>query len=111
MPGRSSFRSRWILAAILVLLAGGGYAAWRAWSGPAANSAQTAPPPPVPVTVATVQKGDFPVYLNGLGVVEPYDTVTVSSRVDGEITKIYFKQGQMVTEGQILAQIDPRPYQ
>jgi membrane fusion protein, multidrug efflux system len=58
-----------------------------------------------------VRKSDFPVYLNGLGVVEPYDTVTVSSRVDGEITKIDFRQGQMVKAGDILAEIDPRPYQ
>jgi multidrug efflux system membrane fusion protein len=58
-----------------------------------------------------VQTADFPVYLNGLGVVEPYDTVTVSSRVDGEVVKVDFKQGQMVKEGDILAQIDPRPYQ
>ena len=54
---------------------------------------------------------DFPVYLNGLGTVQPYDTVTVRSRVDGEVTDIAFKQGQMVEEGSILAQIDPRPYQ
>jgi membrane fusion protein, multidrug efflux system len=43
--------------------------------------------------------------------VEPYDTVTVNSRVDGEVTKVAFKQGQMVKEGDILVQIDPRPYQ
>jgi multidrug efflux system membrane fusion protein len=49
--------------------------------------------------------------LTGLGVVTPYDTVTVSSRVDGEITKVDFKQGQIVKEGDVLAQIDPQPYQ
>jgi membrane fusion protein, multidrug efflux system len=49
--------------------------------------------------------------LNGLGTVEPYETVTVSSRVDGEITMVGFKQGQMVNQGNILAEIDPRPYQ
>ena len=66
---------------------------------------------PVPVTTALVRKADFPVYLTGLGTVEPYNTVTVSSRVDGEITKVFFRQGQMVKEGDTLATIDPRPYQ
>ena len=114
MSERSPSRSRWLVAAILAVVAVCGYLGWRAYDGAAANSpkAQNAPPPaPIPVTVAPVRKADFPVYLNGLGVVEPYDTVTVSSRVDGEITKIDFKQGQMVKEGDILAQIDPRPYQ
>jgi multidrug efflux system membrane fusion protein len=72
----------------------------------------TAPAPvAIPVTIAQAQKTTFPVYLNGLGTVQPYETVTVGSRVDGEITKVAFKQGQMVKEGDILVQIDPRPYQ
>ena len=66
---------------------------------------------PIPVTVVRVQKTDFPVYLNGLGTVQPYDTVTVRSRVDGQIIKVAFRQGQMVKEGDTLVQIDPRPYQ
>jgi multidrug efflux system membrane fusion protein len=66
---------------------------------------------PIPVTVVRVQKTDFPVYLNGLGTVQPYDTVTVRSRVDGQIIKVAFRQGQMVKEGDIVVQIDPRPYQ
>ena len=113
MSERSPSRSRWLVAAILAVVAVCGYLGWRAYDSAAANAAkaQNAAPPPIPVTVAPVRKADFPVYLNGLGVVEPYDTVTVSSRVDGEITKIYFKQGQMVKAGDILAQIDPRPYQ
>jgi multidrug efflux system membrane fusion protein len=65
----------------------------------------------VPVTFVTLQKSDFPVYLNGLGTVEPYQTVTVRSRVDGQIIKIAFKQGQMVKQGDVLVEIDPRPYQ
>lgn len=58
-----------------------------------------------------VRKTDFPVYLNGLGTVQPYDAVTVRSRVDGQIIKVAFRQGQMVKEGDTLVQIDPRPYQ
>jgi membrane fusion protein, multidrug efflux system len=64
-----------------------------------------------PVTVSKVSTADFPVNLNGLGTVQPYDTVTVRSRVDGEVTKVSFRQGQMVKEGDLLVQIDPRPYQ
>ena len=63
------------------------------------------------MTVAEVKKGDFPVYLNGLGTVQPFDTVQVRSRVDGEVLKVDFKQGQMLEEGDLLAEIDPRPYQ
>ena len=112
MSERSVFRSGWLVA-IVAAIAVGSYLAWRAYNGAAADAAkaQSAPPAPIPVTVAPVRKADFPVYLYGLGVVVPYDTVTVSSRVDGEITKIDFKQGRMVKEGDILAQIDPRPYQ
>jgi multidrug efflux system membrane fusion protein len=65
----------------------------------------------IPVTIAQAVKADFPVYLNGLGAVEPYQTVLVRSRVDGQVIKIDFKQGQMVKEGDVLVEIDPRPYQ
>jgi membrane fusion protein, multidrug efflux system len=65
----------------------------------------------IPVTIAQAAKADFPVYLNGLGAVEPYQTVLVRSRVDGEVIKIDFKQGQMVKKGDVLVEIDPRPYQ
>jgi membrane fusion protein, multidrug efflux system len=68
-------------------------------------------PAPIPVTVAPVKKADFPVYLNGLGTVQPFSTVTVRSRVDGQIIKVLFKQGRMVKEGDTLVEIDPRPYQ
>jgi multidrug efflux system membrane fusion protein len=67
-------------------------------------------PAPIPVTVAKVQKADFPVYLVGLGTVQPYRTVTVRSRVDGQITKVGFRQGRPVNEGDVLVEIDPRPY-
>jgi multidrug efflux system membrane fusion protein len=77
----------------------------------AKDKTATAQAASIPVTVGTVEKADFPVYLRGLGTVQPYQTVTVRSRVDGEVIKIAFKQGQMVKEGDILAQIDPRPYQ
>ena len=67
--------------------------------------------PPIPATIQTINNSDFPVYQNGLGTVQPYDTVTVRSRVDGQVIKVGFRQGQMVNEGDLLVQIDPRPYQ
>jgi multidrug efflux system membrane fusion protein len=65
----------------------------------------------VPVVVATTQKGDLPVYLIGLGSVSAFNTVTVRSRVDGQIVKVNFTEGQFVHEGDALIEIDPRPYQ
>jgi multidrug efflux system membrane fusion protein len=77
----------------------------------AAKSEAPAGPPPVPVEAQTVEKKDFPVVLESLGQVAPYQTVTVKARVDGQITRIAFKEGQMVKEGDLLAEIDPRPFQ
>jgi multidrug efflux system membrane fusion protein len=65
----------------------------------------------VPVVVATAQRGDLPVYFNGLGTVTAFNTVTVRSRVDGQITKINFQEGQFVQQGQDLVDIDSRPFQ
>lgn len=66
---------------------------------------------PTVVSVETSQKVDFPVYLNGLGTVTPLKIVTVRPRVDGEIMKITFTEGQTVKEGDLLAEIDPRPFE
>src|ERR1700682_4390687 len=65
----------------------------------------------VPVVVATAQRGELPVYLNGLGTVNGFNTVTVRTRIDGQIVKINFQEGQFVRQGQDLAEIDSRPYQ
>jgi membrane fusion protein, multidrug efflux system len=69
------------------------------------------PPPPIAVDMATVQRADVPVYLEGLGTVQAFYTVTVTARVDGQIEKVAFKEGQDVKKGALLVQIDPRPYQ
>jgi multidrug efflux system membrane fusion protein len=66
---------------------------------------------PVPVLAATAATKDVPVYLNGLGTVAPLNTVTVKSRVDGQLLRIDFQEGQMVRAGQVLAELDPRPFQ
>jgi membrane fusion protein, multidrug efflux system len=65
----------------------------------------------VPVVVATAQKGDLPIYFNGLGTVTAFNTVMVRTRVDGQIVKINFQEGQMVHQGDDLVDIDSRPYQ
>jgi multidrug efflux system membrane fusion protein len=65
---------------------------------------------PIPVSIANAVQGDFPVYLTGLGTVTPLHTVTVRSRVDGELVKVAFTEGQMVRQGDLLAEIDPRPF-
>ena len=65
----------------------------------------------VPVVVAAAHRGDLPVYFNGLGTVTAFNTVTIHSRVDGQLINVAFKEGQYVHEGNLLAQIDPRPFQ
>src|SRR5256714_4376563 len=107
---------RWVLLA--VVLVAGGYFGWQRLHSPNqtdhANNAQktvAATGGAVPVTVASVEKADFPVLLTGLGTVQGFNTVVVRSRVDGQIDKIAFKEGDLVKQGDLLAQIDPRPFQ
>ena len=105
--------TRWIL--LLLAAAGLGYFGWLRFHGEdqatAANNAQKAGRSAVRVTIAPVEKTDFPVYLTSLGTVQAFNTVVVRSRVDGQIDQIAFKEGQLVNQGDLLAQIDPRPYQ
>jgi multidrug efflux system membrane fusion protein len=76
-----------------------------------AAPAEAKGPPAALVSVATVKRADFPLYLDSLGQVQAYNTVTVRTRVDGQVMKIAFTEGQMVKAGDLLAQIDPRPFQ
>lgn len=102
---------RTIFVLALALAAGGGYAAWRAHDGAdAATPRATAPARPIPVTTASARRTDVPVSLVGLATVQPLTVVTVRSRVDGEVMRIGFAEGQMVKAGDVLAEIDPRPY-
>ncbi|MBV9294898.1 MAG: biotin/lipoyl-binding protein, partial [Acidobacteriaceae bacterium] len=65
----------------------------------------------VPIMASAAHQGDMPVYLQGLGTVTAFNTVTVKTRIDGQLTRVSFSEGQNVHEGDVLAEIDPRPYQ
>src|ERR1700760_3499536 len=108
-------KSRTFVSVVLIAaVAAGGYYGWtRYHSGQQAAAAAGAKKaaPAVQVSIAPVQKADFPVYLTGLGTVQGFNTVLVRTRVDGQIDKIAFKEGQLVNQGDLLVEIDPRPYQ
>jgi len=86
----------------------------RVWTPPsqtATTPAQQSGPAPIVVTVTPAKRADFPVVLQSIGQVQAYNTVLVRARVDGQIMKIAFNEGQMVKQGDLLAQIDSRPFQ
>ena len=105
----------WIL--FVAAIAAAGYFGYHRYYGPEAiaktEAAQKAAArrPAIPVSIAPVEKADFPVYLTGLGTVQGFNTVQVRTRVDGQIDKIAFQEGQLVKQGDLLAEIDPRPFQ
>src|ERR1700675_2067942 len=109
---KKSRTTRWILLVLAVAVAG--YFGWyRPHAIEVAANAQKSRPkaPPVRVSIAPVEKSDFPVYLTGLGAVQAFNTVVVRTRVDGQIDKIAFQEGQSVNQGDLVAEIDPRPFQ
>lgn len=104
---------RWILVALTLAVCGGLYFGYGRLYGRPEQAATTAKArsAAVPVTIMTAKATTFPVVLSGLGTVQAFNTVTARTRVDGEVVKILFKEGQTVQQGDLLAQIDPRPYQ
>jgi membrane fusion protein, multidrug efflux system len=100
-----------VLFAVLLIAVGGYFVLGQVERDKARAAAAATPPPGVPVTVAIAEAKDVPVYIRGLGTVQAYKTVAVKTRVDGQIVKITFQEGQDVKEGDPLFQIDPRPYQ
>jgi multidrug efflux system membrane fusion protein len=108
----ASRTNRWVL--LIAALAGIGYFGWQRFGGGHASQVQAAQKSPapsaVPVKLASVEKADFPVYLTGLGTVQGFNTVVVRTRVDGQIDKIAFQEGQFVKQGDTLVEIDPRPF-
>jgi multidrug efflux system membrane fusion protein len=115
-PRTRRSRSRLIIPLIVIIAAGGGLAWWwqthhapqPAGRGAAGRNGQTAAQP---VGAATIDTGDIRIILNELGTVTPLATVTVKTQINGQLTEVAFKEGQMVNKGDFLAQIDQRPYQ
>ena len=105
-------RGRWLVVAVVIAVAAiVGALALRARSGKRAAQADAQAQRPVPVSVAPVERRDVPIYLEGLGTVVAYRTVTVRTQVDGRLEAVKFREGQAVRQGEVLAQIDPRPFQ
>src|SRR5258705_1569959 len=105
-------RGRWILLVLLLLF---GVVAFFFFQRQGKGNGATAKPPPAPVpvaiTTAVAVKGSVGVYINALGTVTPLSTVTVLSRVDGQLMSVNYREGQIVRKGDVLVEIDPRPFQ
>src|SRR5215510_12002101 len=104
-------RRGWWLIFVPLLVAASG-AGWHFWRQQATVAAPQRPPAPsVPVKATMVQRQDVPMFLDGIGIVTAFNNVTVKVRVDGHLDKVSFVEGQDIAEGDVLAQIDPRPLQ
>ena len=84
---------------------------WYLWRQQSTVGQIQRPGPAIPVRTALVQCQDMPIFLSGLGTVYAFNLVTVKTRVDGHLDRVAFREGQQVAEGEVLAQIDPRPFQ
>ena len=112
--GKGGALRKWIV--LLVVLLAVGVTVWKIRRNTAQTAAEgqrmaAAADRPIPVQVQAVQQKTMPIYLTALGTVTAYNTVTLRSRVDGQIMRVLFREGQTVKKGQLLVEIDPRPYQ
>jgi multidrug efflux system membrane fusion protein len=105
---------RWLVWLVLIGLGVGGYVLYQRWQAKQITATKPSGPVgggPTPVVVAPAKIGEISVYLNGLGSVAPFNTVTVKSRVDGQLIKVGFKEGEFARQGDLIAEIDPRPFE
>ncbi|MFZ0522007.1 MAG: efflux RND transporter periplasmic adaptor subunit [Candidatus Acidiferrales bacterium] len=101
----------WIVAILVLAIGGLIYYRKHQAAAQAAKAKAAAANRSVPITTGTVTKGPIGIYINALGTVTPVYTATITSRVDGQIVSVNYREGQMVHKGDVLIQIDPRPYQ
>jgi membrane fusion protein, multidrug efflux system len=106
---RTARRSRLIYISLAVLAAAAVVAGVTIWSH--GKTKQVAGPPPVPVTVTETAQHDVPIYYDALGTVQAFNTVAIRAQVNGQIVSVDFRQGQEVKQGDVLAKIDPAPFQ
>ena len=107
--GLASDWRTWLVGTLIVLIGAYFWQAHRQAVQAAAASKNARPM--IPVSAVQAQRGDLDLYLTAIGAVTPFNTTTVKSRVDGAIQNIFYTEGQAVKEGDLLIQIDPRPYQ
>ena len=110
-PAKKPSKAGKIVVWVLVLGALAGLAWWARGSLAAPKTTARPPAPPTPISFAVARTGDIPLYLNGLGSVTAFYTVTVRTRIDGQLMQVTVKEGQSVLKGQLLAEIDARPFE
>lgn len=98
------------ILAVVALAVVGGATAYLRWGDGATAKGPPAPPPAVPVTSGVAAARDMPVYVRGIGTVQAYNAVAVRSRVDGQIVRVAFTEGQEIKTGDLLFEIDPAPF-
>jgi multidrug efflux system membrane fusion protein len=114
LPGKEPKHRWWVWLLALAVLGYGGYRVRKGMVAPQATTAAQGAnlrSPSVPVVAAKTRKGDIGVYITGLGTITPIYTVTVKSRVDGQLMRVLYKEGDIVHQGDLLVEIDPRPFE
>ena len=111
-PSRKPRRKPWLMLVLLLVVGLTGFFILHNRQKAVVAAAKTPPASPaVSISTAVVQQGNIGVYINALGSVSPLYTVTVKSRVDGQLMSVNYREGQMVKQGDLLAEIDPRPFE